>query len=189
MAAGSSDARWISGEDSRQIVHRMRNAVDAVVVGVGTVKADDPQLTCRIPRGRNPWRIVLDSRLSIPLSARILRQVDPANYHADRTRRGGLEKLPRPPPQAKVSGGQTIAANRCRCSSACLSIGDIRTLSSGTRVTEAIDKHRRGQPSGREDPSRKASCCPSDERVAGNWASFCAAFWNPRDSLLAISGR
>ncbi|TMA59122.1 MAG: bifunctional diaminohydroxyphosphoribosylaminopyrimidine deaminase/5-amino-6-(5-phosphoribosylamino)uracil reductase RibD [Deltaproteobacteria bacterium] len=78
IAAANGDAHWISGEDSRQIVHRMRNAVDAVVVGVGTVKADDPQLTCRIPRGRNPWRIVLDSRLSIPLSARILRQVDPA---------------------------------------------------------------------------------------------------------------
>ncbi len=78
IAAASGDARWISGEDSRRRVHRMRNEVDAVIVGVETVKADDPQLTCRIPRGRNPWRIVVDSRLSIPLSARVLRQADPA---------------------------------------------------------------------------------------------------------------
>lgn len=78
IAAVSGDARWISGEESRKRVHRMRNEVDAIIVGSGTVKADDPQLTCRMPRGRNPWRIVLDSRLSIPLSARILRQADPA---------------------------------------------------------------------------------------------------------------
>ena len=78
IAAASGDARWISGEDSRLTVHRMRNEVDAVVVGIGTVKADDPQLTCRIPGGRNPRRIVLDSRLGIDLSAAILHQVDPA---------------------------------------------------------------------------------------------------------------
>ena len=79
IAAASGDARWVSGEPSRRMVHRMRNEVDAVVVGVGTVKTDDPQLTCRIPHGRNPWRVVLDSRLSIPLSAAILHQTDPAN--------------------------------------------------------------------------------------------------------------
>jgi diaminohydroxyphosphoribosylaminopyrimidine deaminase/5-amino-6-(5-phosphoribosylamino)uracil reductase len=78
IAAASGDARWISGEDSRLTVHRMRNEVDAIVVGIGTVKADDPQLTCRIPGGRNPRRIVLDSRLGIELSAAILHQVDPA---------------------------------------------------------------------------------------------------------------
>ena len=69
IAAVTGDARWISGEDSRLMVHRMRNEVDAVVVGIGTVKADDPQLTCRIPDGRNPWRIIFDSRLGIDLSA------------------------------------------------------------------------------------------------------------------------
>lgn len=77
IAAASDDARWISGEDSRLTVHRMRNEVDAVVVGIGTVRADDPQLTCRISGGRHPWRIVLDSRLGIELSAAILHQVDP----------------------------------------------------------------------------------------------------------------
>lgn len=78
IAAASGDARWISGEESRQRAHRLRNEVDAVIVGIGTVKADDPQLTCRIIGGRNPWRVVLDSRLEIKLSATILRQTDPA---------------------------------------------------------------------------------------------------------------
>ena len=77
IAAASGDARWISGEESRRAVHGLRNRVDAVVIGSGTLKADDPQLTCRIDGGRNPWRVVLDSRLSISLSAQILHQKDP----------------------------------------------------------------------------------------------------------------
>jgi diaminohydroxyphosphoribosylaminopyrimidine deaminase / 5-amino-6-(5-phosphoribosylamino)uracil reductase len=77
IATVSGDARWISNVESRQWVHRLRNQVDAVLVGVETVRADDPQLTCRIPGGRNPWRVVLDSRLRIPISARILRQRGP----------------------------------------------------------------------------------------------------------------
>jgi len=71
IAVASGDSRWISGEESRRTVHRLRNQQDAVLVGAGTVLTDDPQLTCRIAGGRDPWRIVLDPRLRIPLSARI----------------------------------------------------------------------------------------------------------------------
>ena len=77
IAAVTGDARWISSESSRRMVHKLRNQVDAIVAGVGTVLADDPQLTCRIPNGRNPWRVILDSRLRIPLAASLLRQTDP----------------------------------------------------------------------------------------------------------------
>ena len=77
IAAATGDARWISSEASRRMVHELRNQVDAVVTGVGTVIADDPQLTCRIPNGRNPWRVILDSRLRVPLAAKLLRQPDP----------------------------------------------------------------------------------------------------------------
>jgi len=77
IATASGDARWISGDKSRNTAHRLRNEVDAVIVGLGTIRADNPLLTCRIPGGRNPWRVVLDSRLSIPLSAKILRLADP----------------------------------------------------------------------------------------------------------------
>ncbi len=77
IAASSGDAHWISGPASRQRVHQLRNRVDAVLVGAETVMQDDPQLTCRIEGGRNPWRIVLDGRLRIPLAARLLRHADP----------------------------------------------------------------------------------------------------------------
>jgi diaminohydroxyphosphoribosylaminopyrimidine deaminase/5-amino-6-(5-phosphoribosylamino)uracil reductase len=73
----SGASQWISSEDSRKKVHRLRNQVDAVLVGSGTVIADDPQLTCRIAGGRNPWRVVLDRRLRIAPSAQLFRLRDP----------------------------------------------------------------------------------------------------------------
>jgi diaminohydroxyphosphoribosylaminopyrimidine deaminase / 5-amino-6-(5-phosphoribosylamino)uracil reductase len=92
IATVSGDARWISNAESRQWVHRLRNQVDAVLVGVETVRADDPQLTCRIPGGRDPWRVVLDSRLRIPISARVLRQRDPGKTIVATTPRVSLAK-------------------------------------------------------------------------------------------------
>jgi diaminohydroxyphosphoribosylaminopyrimidine deaminase/5-amino-6-(5-phosphoribosylamino)uracil reductase len=80
IATASGDARWISAEPSRLLVHRWRNEMDAVLVGAGTVRADNPLLTCRIAGGRNPFRVVLDSRLRISPSAQLLRLPD-----ADRT--------------------------------------------------------------------------------------------------------
>lgn len=77
IATTTGEARWISGEESRKTVHRLRNEVDALLVGSVTVRADDPQLTCRVAGGRNPWRVVLDSRLRLPLAAKILHQPDP----------------------------------------------------------------------------------------------------------------
>lgn len=76
IATATGDARWISGEASRAWVHRLRNEVDAVLVGAATVRADDPQLTCRIPGGRNPLRIVLDSGLRSRPGAKIFSQPD-----------------------------------------------------------------------------------------------------------------
>ncbi|MGH7828295.1 MAG: bifunctional diaminohydroxyphosphoribosylaminopyrimidine deaminase/5-amino-6-(5-phosphoribosylamino)uracil reductase RibD [Candidatus Binatia bacterium] len=77
IAAASGDAKWISDSDSRNTVHRLRNNIDAVLVGAGTVLADNPQLTCRIAGGRDPWRVILDARLRIPLSARLLHGLAP----------------------------------------------------------------------------------------------------------------
>lgn len=78
IASRTGDSHWISGDVSRDYVHRLRNELDAILVGAGTVLADDPQLTCRIARGRNPLRVVLDSRLRVPAKAQLLHQVDPA---------------------------------------------------------------------------------------------------------------
>ncbi len=89
IASASGDARWISSERSRARVQRWRNEMDAVLVGAGTVRADDPLLTCRIAGGRNPYRVVLDSRLRIPLAAQLLHLPDP-----DKTIIATTEKAP-----------------------------------------------------------------------------------------------
>jgi diaminohydroxyphosphoribosylaminopyrimidine deaminase / 5-amino-6-(5-phosphoribosylamino)uracil reductase len=70
-ATSCGDARWITNERSRRFVHKMRSRLDAIMVGVGTVIADDPELTCRIPGGKDPLRVVVDSGLRIPLHARL----------------------------------------------------------------------------------------------------------------------
>lgn len=75
LATRTGDSQWITGELSRQRVHQMRNAVDAVVIGIGTVLKDDPMLTARVDaeEGRDPLRVVIDSRGRLPVDARLLR--------------------------------------------------------------------------------------------------------------------
>jgi diaminohydroxyphosphoribosylaminopyrimidine deaminase / 5-amino-6-(5-phosphoribosylamino)uracil reductase len=65
IATRTGDSRWISGEASREIVHRLRGRMDAIIVGRGTVERDDPLLTARPPGARIATRIVVDSRASI----------------------------------------------------------------------------------------------------------------------------
>lgn len=76
IATDSGDSRWVTGPAARAHVHRIRDAADAVLVGAGTARADDPRLTARLPggRGRDPLRVVLDSRLELPASLRLFRQ-------------------------------------------------------------------------------------------------------------------
>ncbi|WP_088533800.1 bifunctional diaminohydroxyphosphoribosylaminopyrimidine deaminase/5-amino-6-(5-phosphoribosylamino)uracil reductase RibD [Geobacter sp. DSM 9736] len=70
-ATMSGDSKWITGEKSRAYVHRLRGVLDAVMVGAGTVIADDPLLTCRTG-GRNPLRIIVDSNLRTPLNSQLV---------------------------------------------------------------------------------------------------------------------
>ncbi|MEW6357512.1 MAG: bifunctional diaminohydroxyphosphoribosylaminopyrimidine deaminase/5-amino-6-(5-phosphoribosylamino)uracil reductase RibD [Planctomycetota bacterium] len=73
IATRTGDSKWISCEASRRMVHVLRSQVDAIMVGIGTVLQDDPELTARTPRGRNPRRIILDSRARVPLKSKIVR--------------------------------------------------------------------------------------------------------------------
>jgi diaminohydroxyphosphoribosylaminopyrimidine deaminase/5-amino-6-(5-phosphoribosylamino)uracil reductase len=73
IATRTGDAKYLTGETARALVHRLRAEWDAVLVGVGTVATDDPELTVRLVEGRNPLRVVLDSRLRTPPTARLLK--------------------------------------------------------------------------------------------------------------------
>lgn len=72
IATITGESRWISCEESRKYVHKLRSASDAVMVGVDTIIADDPQLTVRHVRGKNPLRIIVDSHLRTPESVAVL---------------------------------------------------------------------------------------------------------------------
>src|SRR5215468_644083 len=75
LATASGDSRWVTGESARAEVHRLRNVVDAVLVGAGTVRVDDPSLTTRLPEGggRDPLRVVLDSALQLSPDRQLFR--------------------------------------------------------------------------------------------------------------------
>jgi diaminohydroxyphosphoribosylaminopyrimidine deaminase / 5-amino-6-(5-phosphoribosylamino)uracil reductase len=75
IATHAGESRWITGEAARAEGHRLRAENDAVMVGVGTALADDPALTCRLPgyEDRRPVRIVVDSRLRLPLTSALVR--------------------------------------------------------------------------------------------------------------------
>lgn len=72
IATYMGESRWISGPESRRLVHRLRSRCDGVMVGVDTIIADDPQLTVRHVKGRDPWRIIVDSTLRTPESVNVL---------------------------------------------------------------------------------------------------------------------
>jgi len=74
IATATGESRWITGVQARAAVHRLRGEHDAVLVGIETALADDPELTVRLDGfcGRQPARVVLDSRQRLPLTAKLV---------------------------------------------------------------------------------------------------------------------
>ncbi len=95
-------SKWLTGSAARRFSQELRRSVDAIVVGAGTVLADNPRLTCRVVRNKKLVRVVLDTELVIPVSSRVFRESGPvlvltgrsSGARADRLRRQGVEVLP-----------------------------------------------------------------------------------------------
>ena len=73
IACETGDSKWITGEASRNYVQCLRNRYRGIMAGIGTVLTDDPMLNSRMEGGRNPVRIICDSRLRIPLDSQIVK--------------------------------------------------------------------------------------------------------------------
>lgn len=106
IATVTGESRWISGEQSRKFVHKMRSTLDAVMVGVDTIIADNPQLTVRHIKGRNPLRIIVDSTLRTPESVSVL-----SGKLAHKTIIATTEQNPRVHLRYSQSGAKIIVCN------------------------------------------------------------------------------
>lgn len=73
IAAYSGASKWVTGEEARHHVHEQRKKNTAIMVGIGTVLADDPMLNCRIEGGRDPVRIICDTHLKMPVTSKIVK--------------------------------------------------------------------------------------------------------------------
>lgn len=91
-ATPQGESKWISSEESRRLVHRLRGVVDAVLTGSGTVRADNPRFTTRIKGLRDPLRIIIDPDLAIPDGYHVL-DMPPQTLIVTRSRNSRVQKL------------------------------------------------------------------------------------------------
>jgi diaminohydroxyphosphoribosylaminopyrimidine deaminase / 5-amino-6-(5-phosphoribosylamino)uracil reductase len=113
VATAGGDSRWISGERSRELVHRWRGETDAIAVGIGTALGDDPLLTARTGGfGRQPARVVFDSDARLPLGSRLARTIDQSPLLlvvGPRADRGRVDALAQAGAEVVVASGSTRA--------------------------------------------------------------------------------
>lgn len=136
IACASGDSRWVTGPAARTDAHALRNRLAAVMVGAGTVAADDPALTCRVAGGRNPLRVVCDTGLSLAPDSCLVRTLDQAPLlvacsqvrlesdpsvaeKAARLRELGVEILPLPETSEVATPHATAAGSPAGAVAAC----------------------------------------------------------------------
>jgi diaminohydroxyphosphoribosylaminopyrimidine deaminase / 5-amino-6-(5-phosphoribosylamino)uracil reductase len=93
IATATGDSQWISSKPSLRLAHELRRDHDAVMVGIGTVILDDPQLTVRLVDGPSPLRVIVDGRLRIPLTAKVLSAEGPSRTFIATTDRADPERI------------------------------------------------------------------------------------------------
>jgi len=86
-------SKWISGPPARKFAHRLRTRHQAILVGVNTVIKDDPLLTVRLVKGKNPLRIILDSQLRLPLKAKVINRKMATGTMIATTRKASRKKV------------------------------------------------------------------------------------------------
>lgn len=113
VATRTGASRWITGESARRRVHADRGRYAAVMVGVGTVLADDPQLTCRVEGCHEPVRIVCDARLRTPRDSQLVRSARAATRPVGPTAPAGTMPRPQPQPADDTAPGPLVIATAC----------------------------------------------------------------------------
>lgn len=107
IATGTGESKWITGEDARRAGHHLRDIHDAILVGVNTVLKDDPSLTTRIAGGKDPIRLIVDTRLRTPVNAKVLTQRSSA-----KTLIASLESMPKANIGKLLDAGADILISR-----------------------------------------------------------------------------
>lgn len=93
IATRNGDSKWITSEDARQYVHRLRAKTDAVMVGVNTVIKDDPLLLSKVSNVKEPLRIIVDSHLRTPLASRVFKDIDKSQVIIATTKNAPRRKI------------------------------------------------------------------------------------------------
>ena len=145
-ATAPGDSPWISGPESRDLVHRWRAESDAIAVGIGTALADDPLLNARIDGARQPLRVIFDSQARLPLDSQLLKTVDQAPVLVITSHDAPGERLS----ALGHAGAETISAENIEAALRALGRRGVtslfleggRTLASAFLAADQIDESR-----------------------------------------------